>query len=180
MSAKGPKPPASGNYEVGYGKPPVHTRFRKGQSGNPRGSTPRTKPWDRANQLMLKEAYRPVTVRDGERTVRMPAIAAIFRSQLASGLKGNGPAQRASLRMIEAIEGDFEAKKTEFLKVVIDYKADAEREIERRRKLRITDISDIDPHPDDLLVDMATGEVHVKDELNPKDSRMLKGLGLRR
>src|ERR1700724_4400224 len=84
MRAKGPKPPASGNYEVGYGKPPVHTRFRKGQSGNPRGSTPRTKPWDRANQLMLKEAYRPVTVRDGERTVRMPAIAAIFRSQLVS------------------------------------------------------------------------------------------------
>jgi hypothetical protein len=93
-------------------------------------------------------------------------------------LKGNGPAQRASLRIIEAIEGDFEAKKTEFLKVVIDYKADAEREIERRRKLGITDISDIDPHPDDLLVDMATGEVHVKDELNPKDSRMLKGLAI--
>jgi hypothetical protein len=103
-----------------------------------------------------------------------------FRSQLASGLKGNGPAQRASLRMIEAIEGDFEAKKTEFLKVVIDNKADAEQEIERRRKLGITDISDINPHPDDLLVDMATGEVHVKDELNPKDSRMLKGLGLKR
>lgn len=169
-----------GNYQVGYGKPPVHTRFRKGRSGNPRGSTPRTKPWDRANQLMLKEAYRPVTVRDGERTVRMPAIAAIFRSQLASGLKGNGPAQRASLRMIGAIEGAFAAVKTEFLKVVIEYKADAAREIERRRKLGIKDISDIDPHPDDLLVDMATGEVYVKDELNPKDSRMLRGLGLKR
>jgi hypothetical protein len=36
--------------------------------------------------------------------------------------------------------------------------ADAEREIERRRKLGITNISDIDPHPDDLLVDMATGK----------------------
>src|SRR6266446_3029950 len=24
-------------YEVGYGKPPLHTRFQKGQSGNPRG-----------------------------------------------------------------------------------------------------------------------------------------------
>ena len=158
MSAKGPKPPASGNYEVGYGKPPVHTRFRKGQSGNPRGSAPRAQPWDRANQLMLKEAYRPVTVRDGERTVRMPAIAAIFRSQLVSGLKGNGPAQRASLRMIGAIEADFVAEKAEFLKVVIEYKADAEREIGRRRKLGITGISDIDPHPDDLLVDMATGK----------------------
>jgi hypothetical protein len=48
------------------------------------------------------------------------------------------------------------------------------------RKLGITDISDIDPHPDDLLPDMATGEVHVKGELNPKDSRILKGLGLKR
>jgi Family of unknown function (DUF5681) len=26
-----------GGYQVGYGKPPVHSRFRKGQSGNPRG-----------------------------------------------------------------------------------------------------------------------------------------------
>ena len=25
------------DYEVGYGRPPVHSRFRKGQSGNPRG-----------------------------------------------------------------------------------------------------------------------------------------------
>lgn len=29
-------PPPS--YEVGYGKPPAHSRFRKGQSGNPRGA----------------------------------------------------------------------------------------------------------------------------------------------
>jgi hypothetical protein len=27
----------TGDYEVGYRKPPVHTRFKKGQSGNPRG-----------------------------------------------------------------------------------------------------------------------------------------------
>jgi hypothetical protein len=26
-----------GDYEVGYGKPPRHTRFQKGRSGNPRG-----------------------------------------------------------------------------------------------------------------------------------------------
>jgi hypothetical protein len=25
------------DYEVGYGKPPRHTRFRRGQSGNPKG-----------------------------------------------------------------------------------------------------------------------------------------------
>jgi hypothetical protein len=26
-----------GEYEVGYGKPPLNTRFQKGQSGNPKG-----------------------------------------------------------------------------------------------------------------------------------------------
>ncbi len=25
------------DYEVGYGKPPKHTRFEKGRSGNPKG-----------------------------------------------------------------------------------------------------------------------------------------------
>ena len=30
-------PEAARDYEVGYGKPPRHTRFKKGQSGNPRG-----------------------------------------------------------------------------------------------------------------------------------------------
>ena len=30
-------PKAPRDYEVGYGKPPHHTRFKKGQSGNPRG-----------------------------------------------------------------------------------------------------------------------------------------------
>ena len=112
--------------------------------------------------------------------MRMPAIAAIFRSQLASGLKGNGPAQRASLRMIKAIEGDIAAAKLDFAKVMIDYKANAEIEIERRRKLGITDNSDIDPHPDDVLIDLATGEVYVMKELNPKDNRMLRKLGLKR
>jgi hypothetical protein len=29
--------PNQRDYEVGYGKPPPHTRFKKGQSGNPRG-----------------------------------------------------------------------------------------------------------------------------------------------
>src|SRR5215471_18144920 len=31
------------DYEVGYGKPPRHTRFVKGQSGNPRGRPPGAK-----------------------------------------------------------------------------------------------------------------------------------------
>ena len=82
--------------------------------------------------------------------------------------------------MIKAIEGDIAEAKLGFAKVMIDYKAAAEIEIEGRRKRGITDISDIDPHPDDVLVDLATAEVYTKEELNPKDSRMLRKLGLKR
>ena len=41
----------SGDYRVGYGKPPLETRFKKGQSGNP-GGRPR-----RARNLMT-QLYR--------------------------------------------------------------------------------------------------------------------------
>jgi hypothetical protein len=36
-----PKPENKRDYPVGRGKPPVHTRFKKGQSGNPRGRRPK-------------------------------------------------------------------------------------------------------------------------------------------
>jgi hypothetical protein len=63
---------------------------------------------------------------------------------------------------------------------MIDYKARAEIEIERRRKLGITDLSDIDPHPDNVLIDLGTADIHVLGELNPKDNRILRKLGLKR
>ena len=48
-----------GDYDVGYGKPPRHTRFAKGQSGNPRG-----RPCGAKNfTTLLEEAlHEPVTV----------------------------------------------------------------------------------------------------------------------
>ena len=48
-----------GDYEVGYGKPPRHTRFAKGQSGNPRGRPRGAKNFT----TLLEEALNePVTV----------------------------------------------------------------------------------------------------------------------
>jgi uncharacterized protein DUF5681 len=90
-------------YEVGYGKPPVHTRFRKGVSGNPRGGS-RAQRAARATRLALKEAYRLVTVREGDKVMSLPAIQAVMRSQVALAVKGNGPAQRALITAIHALE----------------------------------------------------------------------------
>ena len=32
-----PPSPTGGEYDVGYGRPPAHARFKPGKSGNPRG-----------------------------------------------------------------------------------------------------------------------------------------------
>jgi len=66
--------PSPGDHEVGYGRPPSHTRFRKGASGNP-GGRPRGMTARRAIELALKEAYRPITVR-GDKTSGDPGRAA--------------------------------------------------------------------------------------------------------
>ena len=51
------------DYEVGRGKPPVHTRFKKGQSGNPRGPRPKN-----LSALLLDALNEKVVVTiDGER-----------------------------------------------------------------------------------------------------------------
>jgi hypothetical protein len=53
----------SAAYEVGYGKPPRHTQFRKGQSATRaagRGAC-------RANALLLEEAYRAVAIKENGR-----------------------------------------------------------------------------------------------------------------
>jgi uncharacterized protein DUF5681 len=91
------------SYDVGYGKPPHHTRFQKGQSGNP-GGRPRGSGTERVTQLALDEAYREVAIDEDGEAITMPAIQAVLRAQLALAAKGNGPAQRAVLKMVQDIE----------------------------------------------------------------------------
>ena len=110
MSARGRKPPSNG-YEVGYGKPPVRTRFRTGQSGNP-GGRPRGMTAGRANALVLKEAYRLVRLREGETVIELPALQAILRAQVAGAAKGSGPAQRAVIEAVQTIEREIAAQTT--------------------------------------------------------------------
>ena len=73
------------DYEVGYGRPPHHSRFKKGQSGNPTGRRRYTDS-ERGRQLLRQEANRLVTVRDD---IDLPVITA-FRL-LAAKLKARHP-----------------------------------------------------------------------------------------
>ena len=52
------------DYKVGYKKPPLHTRFRKGQSGNPRGRPRGSK---NLSTLLIDALNEPVVVTEDGR-----------------------------------------------------------------------------------------------------------------
>src|SRR5260370_10171326 len=103
MSAKKKKAPAQVSNPVGYGKPPVHTRFRKGKSGNPTGKRKRGKA-QRAEALIRRELYRSLTVREGEAVTKMTALQAVIRSLIACAAKANVPAQRTLVKVAHDIK----------------------------------------------------------------------------
>ena len=100
---RAPRNPRLKDYQVGYGKPPCHTRFRPGVSGNP-GGRPRGASAGRADRLALKEIYRLIAVREGEQTQTLTTLQAVVRQLGRVALKGNGPTLRAYLGIAQAIE----------------------------------------------------------------------------
>jgi hypothetical protein len=50
-----------------------------------------------------------VRVREGDSVISLPAIQAILRGQIALAAKGNGPAQRAVIEAVQAIEHELAA-----------------------------------------------------------------------
>jgi hypothetical protein len=111
MSAKKKKAPVQDSAPVGYGKPPVHSRFRKGQSGNPTGKR-RHGEAERAQALIWKEAYRSLTLREGDKLTRMPALQAVARSLMTCAVKGNVAAQRAVVKLSQDREAEARARRT--------------------------------------------------------------------
>ena len=112
---------------VGYRKPPVHSRYRKGQSGNP-GGRPKGMTSGRAAALMQKEAYRRIRVKEGDKVVTMTVFQAVLRSLITLAMKGNSGAQRAFLDLVRAIERESAGAQsaTEVQEILIRFSPDDE------------------------------------------------------
>jgi hypothetical protein len=73
-------------YEVGYGKPPVHTRFQKGRSGNPSGRRARQLTHD---ELVADELRKKITITEGGESQRITKQQAIAKRLVQKAMQGD-------------------------------------------------------------------------------------------
>jgi hypothetical protein len=87
--------------EVGYGKPPQATRFRAGQSGNPRGRPKGSKNL----ALVIQRDGRQLVKVNGPRGARSITKLEVVVMQLSNlAAQGNLPAARAYLALMQFCE----------------------------------------------------------------------------
>lgn len=161
---------------VGYGCPPAEHRFKKGVSGNPRGrprgSRNRPAKFNPADEptasLILEEAYRPVTIREGDKVVELPAIQAVMRSMGVSAMKGNRLAQKTMAELVQKIEAARSAEHLSVFENALEYKLQWEREIKRCKDAGLPVPAPL-PHPDDIILDMRTGRVRTEGPMSKEE-----------
>ena len=76
----------SADYEVGYGKPPAASRFRQGQSGNPRGR-PRKRP--NISTVLQDILHQPVVVTLNGKRRKVSSETAILLRLREKALSGD-------------------------------------------------------------------------------------------
>lgn len=75
-----------GSYIVGKGKTPVHTRWKKGQSGNPRGKKKGT---PNSDTIIIDLMETPITVKTANGERKMSRNAALFQRMWELAAKGD-------------------------------------------------------------------------------------------
>ena len=99
------------DYEVGYGKPPKHTRFKPGQSGNPRGRAKGTK---NLKTDLIEELAEKISIREGDRIQTVSKQRALVKSVMNRGIKGDTRAINITLstmmRLLDTGEGAPDAE----------------------------------------------------------------------
>jgi len=83
-----------GDYQVGYGRPPIHSRFPPGQSGNPAG---KKKGQPTVSEIFMREAARLVKIKRGDTVETITKHEALVRRLFQMAMEGDIAAARLVL-----------------------------------------------------------------------------------
>jgi hypothetical protein len=133
MSAGPSKSTKNPDTEVGYGKPPRHTQFKPGQSGNPKGRPKGTK---NLKTDLMEELSEKIVIHEGERTQRVSKQRAIVKSLVNRTLKGDARASNLLFPMVQRLDESGETDNAgseplngEESEILNEYKERVKREI---------------------------------------------------
>ena len=177
--------PNPASYEVGYGKPPAQNKFKPGESGNPRGRPRGAK--NRQSRvfenglknIILQEAYRKVTVKDGEKNITIPIAQVMVRALAISGAKGDTRSVKLPIDMVQKTEHENEARILDNQSAVVNYKLGWQREFELCKKQGRA-CPELLLHPDDVSCDEVTGHIHTQGPKKKEDIPVWKELKKRK
>jgi hypothetical protein len=110
-------------YAVGYSHPPLHTRFKPGTSGNPRG---RPRRHQNFRTIVKEVANETVTLREGDRIKTVTKLRALVVENFHRALKGDPKAAAVVLQILRGTgyldeEPTAEAVKPEETDIVLDF-----------------------------------------------------------
>ena len=86
----------SGDFPVGYKKPPIHSRFKSGKSGNPRGRPKKST----VGFELVQELNRCITIRENGTEQKATKAAALAKSLVARALGGDMRAVAHLIRLL--------------------------------------------------------------------------------
>ena len=91
----------SDDYEVGYGRPPVATRFKAGQSGNPKG---RAKGTRNLTTVFNEELNTKVTIQENGRKRQITKAQAMAKQHVNKAVSGDARSTQIVLSLACGID----------------------------------------------------------------------------
>ena len=91
----------------------------------------------------------------------MPMIQAVVRSMAMKAAKGDHRSQKLFSEMIAATTSARVKDQIAMFETAIDYKNSSTKELERQKKLGLTDLPEPLPHPDHVIIDPRQGTVKI-------------------